>query len=111
MNLRDFFWMDAERSAEEVCLSDCIATASACASFYLSLSQLPQDQLIVFAGDTLDRLTNHFLPAAIHRVVPAELGVPRHSLVWLLRARSDAISFFFFFLSYHELSFFFFSWK
>jgi len=51
----------------------------------------PGVECIVFAGEMLERLTAYYYRAIIHRVGPPTVPQKRYSLVWLCRARPDAV--------------------
>ena len=57
--------------------------------FYNYERQLKPTDLMVLAGETLDRASGGYYPAVIHRVLPP--AIDRFSLVYLMRARPDAI--------------------
>ncbi len=57
-------------------------------------AQMEEDELLVFVGDTMARLTNNYYPALLHRptvnpMLPSDL--PRISTPFFLRARPDAL--------------------
>jgi len=51
----------------------------------------PGVECVVFAGEMLERLTAYYYRAIIHRVGPPLVPQKRYSLVWLCRARPDAV--------------------
>ena len=57
-------------------------------------SQMEEDELLVFVGDTMARLTNNYYPALLHKPTVEPMlssAMPRISTPFFLRARPDAM--------------------